>query len=543
MRPTAARTRRVLVIDGETQRDGPVDESAESSSNARGIADGPVAFCEGRYAVKRLLGEGSMGRTYLTVDTVDGGHVAVKSLYPSRLAEWKDLELFRREAKILQRLDHPQIPAYVNAFEEGEGEGVAYCLAQTYVEGQTLRHVLSAGKRFSEAEILSFAKGLLGVLGYLHGQDPPVVHRDIKPDNLILSALGGRPMLVDFGAVREVVRLTMGGGSTVVGTYGYMPPEQLMGRALPATDLYAVGITVLECLTHQKPGDLLGAEALRLIDQTQVSEGAKRVLRRLCAPRLNERYQDAASVLADVERVSSGGLPEAAQKLEQAIAVKDKAEERQLREQSGMKLTWVQLIAGSVGVVTLAGGSVGFYLFVTAIAQTFAAGFLSGLAVSGVGILLLLFLLVQRYTHDAWAPPDGTWVEATAELKDVSVREGLDAYGQLAKVGLDMEFEIGRSTMEADLSHPLSRYFIRRYSTHAELILKQQAVDQRQMQPGALGLFKGYEEACEELLQHVGTKARVYYHPRSPNSMEVEDIEYEEGQESLFDRAVLHTPE
>ena len=128
-------------------------------------------------------------------------------------------------------------------------------LSEEIAEGQSLAELVAAGERFAEAEVKRIATEVLQVLQYIHQLNPPIIHRDVKPQNLIRRQ-DGRILLVDFGAVQMVYRASTTMGSTVVGTYGYMAPEQFRGQAYPTTDLYGLGATLLNLLTHQNPGDL-----------------------------------------------------------------------------------------------------------------------------------------------------------------------------------------------------------------------------------------------------------------------------------------------
>ena len=143
---------------------------------------------------------------------------------------------------------------------------------------------------------------LLGVLGYLHTLNPPVVHRDIKPDNVIRGE-DGRLWVVDFGAVRDF-STTMGGGSTVVGTYGYMAPEQFRGQAIPASDIYAVAATMLHLMTGRSPHEL-PQEKLKVVFRPMVqapppslhgSIAPSSPLRRIASPRRRLRSTRYAAV-------------------------------------------------------------------------------------------------------------------------------------------------------------------------------------------------------------------------------------------------------
>jgi serine/threonine protein kinase len=194
-----------------------------------------------RWRLGPRLGQGGQGRTYLARDekwTELGERlVAVKEL---RLGEagWKKFDLFEREARVLMRLDHPGIPRYL---DRAEGENGLHYLVMERAPGETLKEI-AARRRLTEAELRDVLDRVLDILMYLHGLEPPVVHRDIKPANLLLDDKG-RVSLVDFGGVRDVLRDEA--GSTVIGTFGYMAPEQLHGEATPRTDLYGLGATIV----------------------------------------------------------------------------------------------------------------------------------------------------------------------------------------------------------------------------------------------------------------------------------------------------------
>jgi serine/threonine protein kinase len=136
---------------------------------------------------------------------------------------WKSVDLFEREARLLRSLSHPGIPSFVDAFNLDTPTDRMYTLVQRLAPGDTLQALVDSGAwRPDEAEIERIAASMLDILGYLHGLRPPVVHRDVKPSNVLYDRVSGRVTLVDFGAVRD----TFVDGSTMIGTFGYMPPEQ-----------------------------------------------------------------------------------------------------------------------------------------------------------------------------------------------------------------------------------------------------------------------------------------------------------------------------
>ncbi|MGB3310954.1 MAG: serine/threonine-protein kinase [Nodosilinea sp.] len=210
---------------------------------------------DGRYRILQPLGQGSSGTTYAAEVLATGQAIALKELSLRGLQDWKKIELFEREASILKALNHPAIPQYIDFFQVDTADNRWFYLAQDLADGASLADWVEVGGRVDEAEARRIAAAVLEVLVYLHGLSPPVIHRDIKPQNVIRRD-DGHIYLVDFGAVQTVYRNSLSQGSTVVGTYGYMAPEQFRGQAVPATDLYGLGATLLFMLTHQSPADL-----------------------------------------------------------------------------------------------------------------------------------------------------------------------------------------------------------------------------------------------------------------------------------------------
>jgi membrane protein implicated in regulation of membrane protease activity len=204
---------------------------------------------DGRYVVLGTLGQGSQGHTFDGVDKREGQPVAIKRFDVRGAASWKDVDLAEREARVLQSLSHPKLPRYVDRFEE---DGALY-LVMEKIEGESLAAVRKRGETLGEKDVTRLLRDASEVLDYLHARSPPVIHRDLKPGN-VLRRPDGSFAFVDFGAVRD--KLKPEGGSTVVGTFGYMAPEQFQGRALPGSDVYALGATVLTMLTGREPEEL-----------------------------------------------------------------------------------------------------------------------------------------------------------------------------------------------------------------------------------------------------------------------------------------------
>jgi len=213
------------------------------------MTDLPSSFRGDRYAVIRLLGEGGQAATFEAVDKKEGKPVAIKRFRVRGAKSWKEVELAEREARVLASLSHPGLPRYVEHFEE-KGE---LFLVTEKIEGESLLAMQKRGATLSPSDIVRFLRETSEILDYLHGRSPPVVHRDIKPSN-VLRRPDGSFALIDFGAVRD--KMKPEGGSTVVGTFGFMAPEQFQGRAMAASDVYALGATALTMLTGIQPEDL-----------------------------------------------------------------------------------------------------------------------------------------------------------------------------------------------------------------------------------------------------------------------------------------------
>ena len=205
------------------------------------------ALLRGRYRLIERRNAGSYGTLYAAWDLHFDGPVAVKEVPARNAMDPKVWELVQREASVLRQLDHPGIPTWREDFVQGEGRERALYLVQELVEGQSLDEEM-ASRRYTEDEVLATLEATLTILTYLHSLSPPVIHRDVKPGNLMRRADGGLS-LVDFGAVRDILR--GGEGSTVAGTFGYMAPEQFRGEASPATDIFGAGMVAVRLLSRK----------------------------------------------------------------------------------------------------------------------------------------------------------------------------------------------------------------------------------------------------------------------------------------------------
>ena len=215
----------------------------------------PEHILHDRYQIKEKLGQNAGRQTWLAedIETSPKERVIVKLLSFGGEVQWDDLKLFEREAQVLKQIDHPRIPKYRDYFNIDD-RSLWFGLVQNYIPGTSLKQILNQGKRFSEKRIRQIAVDILKILEFLHQLNPPILHRDIKPSNIVFGE-DNEIYLVDFGAVQD--RAAKEGATfTVVGTYGYAPMEQFGGRAIPASDLYALGATLIHLLTGTAPADL-----------------------------------------------------------------------------------------------------------------------------------------------------------------------------------------------------------------------------------------------------------------------------------------------
>ncbi|MFB2939053.1 CHASE2 domain-containing protein [Aerosakkonemataceae cyanobacterium BLCC-F154] len=269
-----------------------------------------------RYQIIKVLGQGGFGRTYLAKDSENpaGEICVVKHLMPAR-RDPKFLEvarrLFQTEARILEVLgQHEQIPTLIDYIEK-EGE---FYLVEEYVEGNPLSEELYVDRRWQEIQVIDLLKDVLPILNFIHQHH--VIHRDIKPGNIIRRASDGKLVLIDFGAVKQM--LPTEGGKTesqtvAIGTRGYAPPEQLVGHPRPASDLYALGMICIQALTGIQPHDLLLLQDIETGNLNwqhlaKTSGELAVILDRMVQYHFSDRYQSALAILSDIQKLDRTNL-------------------------------------------------------------------------------------------------------------------------------------------------------------------------------------------------------------------------------------------
>lgn len=250
-----------------------------------------------RFRPVKLLGQGGFGRTVLAWDeAVDPPQrCIIKQIVRSRGSREADLAEAKRLAELGQHSQIPQLIAILDSSRD-------VCLVQSYIAGHNLEQSLQADGVWDELRVRSLLLDLLPVLRFIHQRG--IIHRDVKPENILLSE-SGLPLLVDFGAARTAPTATaLERTGTVIGSAGYAAPEQALGKAVPASDLYSLGMTCLHLLTAVHPFDLYSVATDRWVwrDFTSkpVGDALARVLDRLVARSLRSRYTSADAVMADL---------------------------------------------------------------------------------------------------------------------------------------------------------------------------------------------------------------------------------------------------
>lgn len=257
-----------------------------------------------RYRFVKLLGAGGFGRTYLAIDEYKPSQppCAIKQLVPQNQGTTnleKAARLFQQEAVKLEQLgQHPQIPDLYAYFTESDRQ----YLIQEYINGQNLAQELEEQGAFSEAQVIQLLQDLLPVLKFVH--EHQVIHRDIKPENIIRRREDNKLFLVDFGAAKCKSKTTFQQTGTIIGSAAYTAPEQLLGKATFASDIYSLGVSCVHFLTDIEPFDLFdsgeGSWVWRDYLRSPISGHLAKILDKMLQPALKRRYQSVEGLLSDL---------------------------------------------------------------------------------------------------------------------------------------------------------------------------------------------------------------------------------------------------
>lgn len=273
-----------------------------------------------RYLVVELLGKGGFGHTYIAQDTRRPGNpiCVVKHLKPAT----NDIDflptarrLFRREAETLEKLgNHDQIPRLLAYFEEKE----EFFLVQEYIDGNILALELAPGNRWSEAQVIQLLQEVLPILEFIH--DNEVIHRDLKPHNLIRRNSDNKLVLVDFGAVKQLQMYSLinpeqqKNETVAIGTPGYMPSEQAQGKPRANSDIYALGMIAIQALTGIHPQKLVEDSRTGEIiwrKYAQVSDQLAAILTKMVHQYYKYRYPSATEALQALASITNPNTPTA----------------------------------------------------------------------------------------------------------------------------------------------------------------------------------------------------------------------------------------
>jgi eukaryotic-like serine/threonine-protein kinase len=268
-----------------------------------------------RYVLGEFLGSGGMGEVFLAHDGVLERDVALKVLRSQYAGDEEFAERFRREARSAASLSHPNI---VQVYDRGETEDGTSYIAMEYVPGGTLKEQIGRRAPFGDRETAAVGAQIADALGAAHERG--VIHRDIKPQNVLVTA-SGNLKVTDFGIARAASAVTSSASGAILGTVGYISPEQALGEPVgPASDLYSLGVVLYEMLTGGLPftADNSIAVCMKHVNEQprppkalnpDIPEGMNALVLMLLAKHPADRYGSAMELLTDLERVRDGLPP------------------------------------------------------------------------------------------------------------------------------------------------------------------------------------------------------------------------------------------
>lgn len=276
-----------------------------------GLSEGIILA--NKYRILKKIGQGNFAETYLVENIQENQEKYVlKGLILDNLNEEsndKYLSLFNGEIRTLNNLNHEQIPKFIDTFQENK----TFFLVQEYIEGDNYWQLFCQkrddNQSFLEIEIIDFLKNLLNVLKYLH--DNKIIHRDISPDNIINSTKINKPVLIDFGGVKQKITQIMTNNhkeqkGTMIGKIGYSAPEQLIsGECYENSDIYALGATALVLLTGKKPEELFKSFSKEKLWKKNLNNSEKltQILEKMLELDPKDRYNKAEDVLNDLKKI------------------------------------------------------------------------------------------------------------------------------------------------------------------------------------------------------------------------------------------------
>lgn len=278
----------------------PTPPPAKKSSN--GLL-APGAILQSRYKITKLIGQGGMGAIYLADDTRFSNRVCVIKEMLDHFTDEEQRAIatsnFLREADMLSSMHHEGIPEVYDRFSEGN----RHYLVMEYIQGIDLEQKLEqASEPFDEKSVLNWAIQICDILSYLHNQKPPIIYRDMKPANIILTK-SGKIYMVDFGIARFFNPIKKG---TMVGTQGYAPPEQYRGLMEPRSDIFALGATMHHLLTSRDPQEEppFSFPKVRQLNN-KISQSTEKLIEKSLEKDAGDRYESAEDMIKAIMRITS----------------------------------------------------------------------------------------------------------------------------------------------------------------------------------------------------------------------------------------------
>lgn len=267
---------------------GPISRQSGKGNTQTGQLD-PRTLLRKRYLVVRAIGRGGMAAVYEARDTKRNTSCAIKEMSLSTVPtneRAQAIQNFLAEARILSRLNHPNLPAFTDFFTEG----TRHFLVMEYIDGSTLEELLEENHGpFTERRVLGWARQLCDVLEYLHNQQPPIIFRDLKPGNIMLTR-GGRIKLIDFGIAR-IFRSTSSQDTQLLGTPGFAPPEQYgSAQTDERSDIYSLSMTLFQLMADAINDQGFGLKDIHF-NYPHISSPVARVLEKATSLKPEERYE------------------------------------------------------------------------------------------------------------------------------------------------------------------------------------------------------------------------------------------------------------
>ncbi len=261
------------------------------------------SLLDNKYKILSEIGHGGMSVVYLAINERANKTWAIKEIRKDGVCDFEAVKQgLVVETDMLKKLNHPHLPSIIDVIDMDD----SFIIVMDYIEGRSLQSVLKSSGAQPKEQVVEWGKQLCDVLGYLHGRQPAIIYRDMKPANVMLKP-NGDVTLIDFGTAREFKDRSMVEDTTCLGTRGYAAPEQFGGRGQTdaRTDIYCLGATMYHLLTGHSPAEPpYEIKPLRYWDPAYAGSGLEHVINKCCQQDPAARYQSCAELLYDLEHIS-----------------------------------------------------------------------------------------------------------------------------------------------------------------------------------------------------------------------------------------------